>query len=57
MRELAGDLSLLSVNTATLRKQLALSAVIEVCARRGIGGLSRGATRCRPRASHRSPGG
>ena len=40
MRELAGDLSLLSINTATLRKQLALSAVIEACARRGIGGLS-----------------
>jgi sugar phosphate isomerase/epimerase len=40
MRELAGDLSLLSINTATLRKQLALSAVIEACARRAIGGLS-----------------
>ena len=40
MRDLAGDLSLLSINTATLRKQLALSAVIEACARRGIGGLS-----------------
>jgi sugar phosphate isomerase/epimerase len=39
MRELAGDVSLLSINTATLRKQLALPAIIEACARRGIGAL------------------
>ena len=38
-RELAGDVSLLSINTATLRKQLALPAIIEACARRGIGAL------------------
>ena len=36
MRELAGDVSLLSINTATVRKQLALPAFIEACARRGI---------------------
>jgi sugar phosphate isomerase/epimerase len=36
MRSLAGDVSLLSINTATVRKQLALPAIIEACARRGI---------------------
>ncbi len=36
MRSLAGDLSLLSINTATVRKQLALPAIIEACVRRGI---------------------
>ena len=39
MRYLAGDLSLLSINTATVRKQLALPAIIEACARRGIGAV------------------
>ena len=39
MRKLAGDLSLLSINTATLRKQLALPAIIEACAARGIGAV------------------
>jgi sugar phosphate isomerase/epimerase len=39
MRELAGDVSLLSINTATVRKRLALSAIVEACARRGIGAL------------------
>jgi len=36
MRDLAGDLSLLSINTATVRKQLALPAIIESCLTRGI---------------------
>ena len=36
MRELAGDLPHLSINSATVRKQLDLSAFIEACARRGI---------------------
>jgi sugar phosphate isomerase/epimerase len=36
MRELAGNLSLLSINTATLRKQLSLPSIIEACAARGI---------------------
>ena len=39
MRALEGDLSLLSMNTATVRKQLALPAIIEACARRGIGAV------------------
>ena len=39
MRELAGNLALLSINTATLRKQLGLPAIIEACARRGIGAI------------------
>ena len=39
MRELAGNLSLLSINTATLRKQLPLPAIIEACAARGIGAI------------------
>ena len=39
MRDLAGDLSLLSINTATVRKQLALPAIIEACVRRGIGAV------------------
>jgi sugar phosphate isomerase/epimerase len=36
MRDLAGDLRHLSINTATVRKQLGLPAIIEACARRGI---------------------
>ena len=40
MRELASDLSLLSINTATVRKQLALPAIVEACARRGIRAIS-----------------
>lgn len=36
MRDLAGDLRHLSINTATVRKQLDLPAIIEACARRGI---------------------
>ena len=39
MRELLGDLSLLSINTATLRKQLALPGIIEACVARGIGAV------------------
>jgi sugar phosphate isomerase/epimerase len=39
MRELAGDVSLLSINTATVRKQLALPAIIEACARRCIAAI------------------
>jgi sugar phosphate isomerase/epimerase len=39
MRDLAANLSLLSVNSATVRKQLTLPAFIEACARRGIGGI------------------
>jgi sugar phosphate isomerase/epimerase len=36
MRDLAGDLRHLSINTATVRKQLDLPAIIEACMRRGI---------------------
>jgi len=36
MRDFSADLAHLSINTATLRKQLALPAIIEACARRGI---------------------
>jgi sugar phosphate isomerase/epimerase len=36
MRDLAGGLQHLSINTATVRKQLGLPAIIEACARRGI---------------------
>ncbi len=36
MRDLSGDLRHLSVNSATVRKQLALPDMIEACARRGI---------------------
>jgi sugar phosphate isomerase/epimerase len=39
MRDLAGDLRHLSINTATLRKQLALPAIIEACVKRGIGAI------------------
>jgi sugar phosphate isomerase/epimerase len=40
MRDLtAGDLRHLSMNSATLRKQLALPDIIEACARRGIGAV------------------
>jgi sugar phosphate isomerase/epimerase len=39
MRDLAGDLRHLSINTATLRKQLALPAIIEACVTRGIGAV------------------
>jgi sugar phosphate isomerase/epimerase len=39
MRDLAGDLRHLSINTATLRKQLALPAILEGCAARGIGAV------------------
>ena len=34
MRDLAGDLRHLSINTATLRKQLALPAIVEACVAR-----------------------
>lgn len=37
MRDLADDLRHLSINTATVRKQLSLPAIIEACAKRGIG--------------------
>ena len=36
MRDLTADLSHLSINTATVRKQLALPGIIEYCARREI---------------------
>jgi sugar phosphate isomerase/epimerase len=36
MRDLSHDLTHLSMNTATVRKQLPLPAIIEACARRGI---------------------
>jgi sugar phosphate isomerase/epimerase len=36
MRDLGNDLSHLSINTATLRKQLDLPAFIDACARRGV---------------------
>src|SRR5258707_5044546 len=39
MRNLSHDLAHLSINTATVRKQLALPAIIEACARRGIGAI------------------
>ena len=37
MRDFSRDLAHLSINTATLRKQLSLPAIVEACARRGIG--------------------
>jgi sugar phosphate isomerase/epimerase len=36
MRDFSGDLAHLSINTATVRKQLGLLDIIEACARRGI---------------------
>jgi sugar phosphate isomerase/epimerase len=39
MRELSGDVGHLSINAATVRKQLTLPALIEACARRGIGAI------------------
>jgi len=36
MRDFSGGVAHLSINTATVRKQLALPAIIEACARRGI---------------------
>jgi len=36
MRDFSQGVAHLSINTATLRKQLELSAIIEACARRGI---------------------
>lgn len=36
MRDFSRDLAHLSINTATVRKQLALPAIIEACVRRGI---------------------
>jgi sugar phosphate isomerase/epimerase len=36
MRDFSGGVTHLSINTATVRKQLALPAIIEACARRGI---------------------
>ena len=36
MRDFSGDAAHLSINTATLRKQLTLPAIIEACARRDI---------------------
>jgi sugar phosphate isomerase/epimerase len=36
MRDFSGSLEHLSINTATVRKQLTLPALIEACARRGI---------------------
>ena len=37
MRDFAASVEHLSINTATLRKQLSLPAIVEACARRGIG--------------------
>jgi sugar phosphate isomerase/epimerase len=39
MRDLGTDLQYMSLNTATVRKQLALPALIDACARRGIGSI------------------
>jgi sugar phosphate isomerase/epimerase len=39
MRDLAGDPRHLSINTATVRKQLPLPAIVEACAKRGIGAV------------------
>jgi sugar phosphate isomerase/epimerase len=39
MRDLGRDLKHLSINTATLRKQLALPGIIEACIARGIGAV------------------
>jgi sugar phosphate isomerase/epimerase len=39
MRDLSLSLEHLSINTATVRKQLPLPAIIEACARRGIGAV------------------
>jgi sugar phosphate isomerase/epimerase len=39
MRDLSRSTEHLSINTATLRKQLALPAIIEACAARGIGAI------------------
>jgi len=39
MRDLSGNLRHLSINTATVRKQLALPAIIEACVERGIGAI------------------
>jgi sugar phosphate isomerase/epimerase len=36
MRDFSADLAHLSINTATLRKQLPLPGIVEACARRGI---------------------
>lgn len=36
MRDFSGGVAHLSINTATVRKQLALPAIVEACARRGI---------------------
>ena len=57
MRDFSRGLEHLSINTATLRKQLALPAIIEACAAaRHRRHLIRGATRCTPPASPPSPG-
>lgn len=40
MRDLSGDTSLLSLNTATVREQWTLEQCIEGCARYGIGGIA-----------------
>lgn len=40
MRDLSADHSLLSINTATVRKQGDLLQIIEACARHGIGAIS-----------------
>jgi sugar phosphate isomerase/epimerase len=40
MRDLSRGVEHLSINTATVRKQLALPGIIEACARRGIGAIS-----------------
>lgn len=40
MRDLSGDTSLLSLNTATVRQQWDLKQIIDGCARHNIGGIS-----------------
>src|SRR4029453_18644557 len=42
MRDLAAGPSLLSVNTATVRKQAGLLEIVEACARRGVAAISPG---------------
>jgi len=39
MRDFSSDLRHLSINTATVRKQLGLAGIVEACARRGIGAI------------------
>ena len=51
MRDFSADHRWLSLNTATVRKQGDLIAIIEACARHGIRAIDPGATRSLPSAS------